>query len=115
MADNYSNDDAISLTLPNTLYTELFDSEVDGLDICAENLSPILGSHFQFAQGMVSAEKVSPSEWLVELTEDALIYLVNIALPANMEMWSGWGTIEGSLLMRQAKRFLDSRDIYYPY
>ena len=104
------NRDAIPVRMPDFLYQELLECEVESLT--AENP---LASHHQFSQGMLNAEKVSSTEWEVELSEDGLVFLLNIALPQGMEMWYSWGTIEGVSLLEQAKTILDEFNVYYPY
>ena len=104
------NRDAIPVRISDLLYQELLECEVE---------PPIAGSplasHHQFSQGMLNAEKISSTEWEAELSEDGLVFLLNIALPTNMEMWYSWGTLEGNALLEDAKAILDEFNVYYPY
>jgi hypothetical protein len=101
--------DAIPVEIPDALYLELFDCEVDPFD---GNFT--LASHHQFAQSLLNAEQ-NGNIWEADFTEDALVYLLNISLPYHMEMWYTWGDDQGELLLEHAKDILDEFNTYYPY
>jgi hypothetical protein len=102
--------DILDIEIPDDLYNELFECEVNPY-----SSEDIRGGHHQFSQAMINAESMSGSMWLVELSRDAFLHLVNVALPTHMEMWYSWGDEEGFKLLNQAKEFLDEHDISYPY
>lgn len=102
------NYDEIPISLPSKLYDELMACEVDSYDE-GEN-----ASQHQFCQAMLKAEKQNRVANLI-ITEDGLVYLMNVALPTNMEMWYTWNNTDGKALITQAKRFLDAYNVSYPY
>ena len=106
------NSNSISLHMSTALYTELFDCEIEPYDT---ETDIILGSQGQFISSMLHAEHVSDTSVYLQMSDDAFVYLVNIVLPQNMEMWFAWGSVEGDILMEEAKHFLDEFNVPYPY
>ena len=106
---DFENKDAIPVKMSDRLYGELRDCEVDA----SIDVNPLASEH-QFMQAMLNAEK-RDSWWYLEISEDGLVYLLNIALPTNMEMWYSWGDEFGQELLSDAKIVMDEFDVYYPY
>lgn len=100
----------ITIEISNNLFQELFECEVDPYSSDEMN-----GSHHQFSQAMITAKVCENGSFLIDMTSDAFVYLVNEALPAHMEMWYSWGDEWGSQLLNAAKQVLDNHDIPYPY
>lgn len=101
--------DAIPVYIPNPLFMELLDCEVESSE---GNCS--VPSHHQFSQSLLNAEQ-NDDIWEVEFTEDGMIYFLNIALLRNMEMWYTWNNDEGEILLTHAKNILNDLNMYYPY
>ena len=106
--ENYDNN---SVHIPQNLFRELMDSVVDTYE---EN---DIASYHQFCRGMITSESsCSSTKYMhVQLTDDALVYLLNIALPENMEMWYGWNDEVGQDLITEAKFVLSAFNVPSPY
>jgi len=100
-----------TIKIPRHLYQELFDCEID--PYTSDDMD---GSHHQFSRAMLEAEHLVENDFIsVELSEDAFVYLMNIVLPSNMEMWYSWGDLDGDNLLMEAKSLYNHFGIYCPY
>ena len=109
MIIDFENRDAIPVRMTDRLYSELQDCEVDP----STDVNPLASDH-HFFQAMLNAEQEGQM-WHLEISEDGLVYLLNIALPTHMEMWYSWGDEYGHNLLNDAKDVMDEFDVYYPY
>ena len=99
-----------SITIPDFFYEELIACDVDPfLD------EEIPASHHQLSQALLEAEMDEDGLWGVDLTEDALVHLINVTLPTHMEMWYSWNDDKGQDLIDAASKVLGSYDAFNPY
>ena len=96
----------ISLTLK--LYYELLSCESEPPDFYDEE------GYEEFHEAMLNAESDELSFDLL-LNETGWSYLIRIVVFIYMEMWYTWGSEEGDELLNEARAFLNTHDIFYPY
>lgn len=99
-----------TIEIPRFLYQELLDCEVDPY-----TSDEMLGEQHQFSKAMLEAEFLDDGPAHVPMSEDAFVYLMNMALPQNMEMWYSWGDEDGESLLEAAKSVYSHYGIYCPY